>query len=76
MPPGATATPRASLVHAGVYYVGLIFVASLALEQRRIYLATAIAVAFETALMFLGRKRPRAGDVPGSRGRGCSRGRR
>ena len=43
-------------LHAGLYYVGLIFVASLALEQRRIYLATASAVVFETALMVLGRK--------------------
>jgi hypothetical protein len=43
-------------LHAGVYDVGLIFVASLALEQRRIYLAAAIAVALETGLMFLGRK--------------------
>jgi adenylate cyclase len=43
-------------LHAGVYYVGLIVAASLALEQRRIYLAAASAVVFGTALMFLGRK--------------------
>jgi len=43
-------------LHAGVYYVGLIVVASLAHEQRRIFLAAASAVVFETALMFLGRK--------------------